>query len=145
MAIELGKVNVTDLTENDYKVIGLGINTSSDSSGVFPVNFTTLTQAKSNLINLILTKKGERVGQPEFGCDIWKVLFEPMIDSVIESRVEDSIIEAVNSWMPYIEVNEIIIDTDSEKKDNNQLGVEINFYLKSNPKLNESITINVKA
>jgi hypothetical protein len=68
-----------------------------------------------------------------------------MVDSVIESRVEDSIIEAINSWMPYIDVNEIIIDTDPEKKDNNQLGVEINFYLKSNPKLKESITINVKA
>ena len=26
MAIELGKVNVTDLTENDYKILGIGIN-----------------------------------------------------------------------------------------------------------------------
>jgi phage baseplate assembly protein W len=76
MAIELGKVNVTDLTENDYKVLGIGINRSSNSNGIFATNYTTLTQAKDNLKNLILTKKGERLMQPEFGCDIWLVLFE---------------------------------------------------------------------
>ena len=32
MAIELGKVKVTDLTENDYKVLGIGINKRSDSN-----------------------------------------------------------------------------------------------------------------
>ena len=61
MAIELGKVNVTDLVENDYKVLGIGINTTSNSNGIFAVNYTTLTQAKSNLQNLILTRKGERL------------------------------------------------------------------------------------
>ena len=57
MAIELGKVNVTDLTENDYKVLGIGINRSSNSNGTFATNYTTLNQAKDNLKNLILTKK----------------------------------------------------------------------------------------
>ena len=38
MAIELGKVNVTDLTENNYKVLGIGINRTSDSNGIFAVN-----------------------------------------------------------------------------------------------------------
>ena len=57
MAIELGKVNVTDLTDNNYKILGIGINRRSDSNGIFAVNYTTLTQAKDNLRNLILTKK----------------------------------------------------------------------------------------
>ena len=48
MAIELGKVNVTDLKENDYKVLGIGINKTSNSGGIFAVNYTTLTQAKDN-------------------------------------------------------------------------------------------------
>ena len=37
MAIELGKVNVADLTENNYKVLGIGINTASNSNGTFNV------------------------------------------------------------------------------------------------------------
>ena len=99
MAIELGKVNVTDLVDNNYKVLGIGINRSSDSNGVFAVNYTTLSQAKDNLINLILTKKGERLMQPNYGCDVWKALFEPLDGNVIETYIENSIIEAVSIWL----------------------------------------------
>jgi len=144
MAIELGKVNVTDLSVNDYKVLGIGINETSNSGGVFATNFTTLTQAKSNLTNLILTRKGERVLQPEFGCDIYKVLFEQIIDGEIDYEVERVISEAVNIWLPYLEINEIIVDYNDEYKDANKFGVEINFSLKSNRNLSESVTINVK-
>ena len=80
MAIELGKVNVADLAVNDYKVIGIGIDRSSNSNGIFSVNFTTLSQTRDNLKNLIMTRKGERVMYPEFGCDIWSLLFEPIIN-----------------------------------------------------------------
>ena len=143
MAIELGKVNVTDLSVNDYKVLGIGINETSNTGGVFATNFTTLTQAKSNLTNLILTRKGERVLQPEFGCDIYKVLFEQIIDGEIDYEVERVISEAVNIWLPYLEINEIIVDYNDEYKDANKFGVEINFSLKSNRNLSESVTINV--
>ena len=143
MAIELGKVNVTDLAVNDYKVLGIGINEVSDSNGIFATNFTTLSQAKSNLTNLILTKKGERVGQPNFGCDIWKILFEPITDGEIDYEVERVISEAVSIWLPYLEIDEIIVDYNDEYKDVNKFGVEINFSLKSNRSLSESVTINV--
>ena len=88
MAIELGKVKVDDLVENDYKVLGIGINQRSQNNGIFAVNYTTLTQAKNNLKNLILTRKGERMMQPDFGCDIWKVLFEQIVDGDIDYILE---------------------------------------------------------
>lgn len=143
MAIELGKVNVTDLSQNDYKVLGIGINKSSNSNGVFAVNYTTLTQAKDNLTNLIMTQKGERVHQPDFGCDIWNVLFEQIVDGDIDYKIESVILDAVNKWLPYITINDIILDYNDEYKDSNKIGVEINFSLTSNPNLKESVTINV--
>ena len=142
MAIELGRVNVDDLVENNYKVLGIGINQSSNSNGVFSSNFTTLTQAKNNLINLILTKKGERLMQPDFGCDIWKVLFEP-IDN-IEASIENSITTAVSTWLPYLNINEIIFDYDENDIDTNRVSLDIKFSLASNPSLSESIQINVE-
>mgnify|MGYP000461761221 CR=1 FL=1 len=143
MAIELGKVNVTDLTENDYKVLGIGINRSSNSNGIFATNYTTLTQAKDNLKNLILTKKGERLMQPEFGCDIWLVLFEQISEGIIEAKIESYIVDAVSQWLPYLNIDEIIFDYDSNDIDNNRISLDIKFSLKNNPNLLESVQINV--
>lgn len=144
MAIELGKVNVSDLKTNDYKVIGIGINRSSNSNGIFTVNFTTLSQAKDNLMNLILTRKGERVMYPEFGCDIWGLLFEPIITGDIDSKIEDTIVRAANIWMPYINIDEIIFDYDEEDIDKHQINLEIKFSLKSNANLSETINVSIK-
>ncbi len=143
MAIELGKFNVSDLTENQYKILGIGINKKSDSNGIFAVNYTTISQARENLKNLILTKKGERVMQPEFGCDIWELLFEPISEDVISTQIESSILSAVEIWLPYINIDKIIFDYDENDIDSNKINVEVKFSLKSNPTITESININI--
>ena len=143
MAIELGKVNVVDLAENDYKVLGIGINSTSNSNGIFAVNYTTITQAKDNLKNLILTRKGERLMQPEFGCDVWRVLFEQMDGNVIETSIETSILDAVSIWLPYLNIDTIVFDYDENDIDNNRIALDIKFSLVSNKNLSESIQITV--
>ena len=143
MAIELGKVNVTDLTENNYKVLGIGINKASNLAGIFSLNYTTLSQAKDSLQNLILTRKGERMMQPEFGCDIWKLLFEPLVAGNIESSIETSITSAVETWLPYLNIDEIIFDYNENDIDTNKIILDIKFSLKSNRNLGDSVQINV--
>ena len=144
MAIELGKYNVTDIKENDYKVLGVSINETSNSNGAFAVNFTSINQAKSNLQNLILTKKGERLMQPGFGCDIWKIIFEPIIEGDIESKIENSILDAVNAWLPYLNIDTILFDYDDNDIDTNKIQLEIQFSLKSNSNVGASVTIDIK-
>ncbi len=144
MAIELGKYNVTDIKENDYKVLGVSINETSDSNGAFAVNFTSINQAKSNLQNLILTRKGERLMQPEFGCDIWKIIFEPIVEGDIESKIEQSILDAVNTWLPYLNIDTILFDYDENDIDANRLQLEIQFSLKSNSNVRASVIIEIK-
>lgn len=143
MAINLGNVNSSDLVENAHKIMGIAINRASNAGGPFAVNYTTLTQAKYNLVNLILTKKGERMGQPELGCDIWRILFEPIIDGDIDSRVESTIMEAVAQWLPYIQINQIYLEYTNEDIDRNGFTVEIDFSLANNPAISDSVTINV--
>ena len=143
MAIELGKVNITDLAENNFKVMGIGINRSSDAGGIFAVNYTTLTQAKDNLKNLILTKKGERLMNPEFGCDIWRLLFEQLSGAGIENRIESSILDAVSIWLPYLNIDSIVFDYDDVDIDNNKIFLDVKFSLVSNPNLSDTVTINV--
>jgi phage baseplate assembly protein W len=143
MAIELGNVKVADLAENDYKILGIGINKSSNSNGVFSTNYTTLTQAKDNLKNLILTKKGERLMNPDFGCDVWLVLFEQMDGATIESRIETAIVDAVDTWLPYLSLTSIVFDYDDNDIDTNKISLDIQFALASNPNLTESVQINI--
>lgn len=145
MATNIGNVQVNDLAENSHRVLGIAINSVSNTGGAFQVNYTTLQQAKSNLINLILTKKGERVSQPDFGCDIWRILFDPIIDGEIDARVESTIIDAVSIWLPYISIDEIFLEYTPELIDTNGFNVEIKFSLSSNPNLTESVTVNVNS
>ncbi len=143
MATELGRFNTQDLSINRDKVLGIGINKTSDSNGIFAVNYTTLTQAKDNLKNLILTRKGERLMQPEFGCDVWKVLFEQMDGNTIETSIESSILDAVSIWLPYLNIDTIVFDYDENDIDNNRISLDIKFSLVSNRNLSESIQITV--
>jgi phage baseplate assembly protein W len=143
MAINLGNVKVADLWENAHKALGIGINRTSDTAGAFPVNYATIKQAKDNLVNLLLTKKGERLHQPDFGCDIWKVLFEPIIDGTIDTEIERTIIEAVSIWLPYLTVEELVVDYSDVDIDNHNVNIEIVFSLADNRNITDSVTINV--
>jgi phage baseplate assembly protein W len=144
MAIEIGKLYTSDLTENEYKILGIGINRVSDSNGIFAVNYTTLKQAKDNLKNLILTRKGERIMNPLFGCDVSDILFEPMVDSSISQRIEDSILEAVQTYLPYLEIQQILFDYDDEDIDANKIVLDIKFALTINPSLSDNLMLDIK-
>jgi phage baseplate assembly protein W len=144
MAITLGKVNVQDLQINKYKALGIGINRRSNTNGTFAINYSTITQAKDNLINLIMTKKGERIMHPEFGCDIWKVLFEPISDDEIQMKIETSITDAVTQWLPNITITGIELTIDDDLKDNNALIVSIGFALTSNTRIKDELQITIQ-
>lgn len=73
---------------------------------VFNSTFTTKDQAYSNLKNLLLTYKGERIYQPNFGTDLPKVLFEPSTQE-LKPIVSQIILNAVDYWLPYINIVDI--------------------------------------
>jgi outer membrane protein OmpA-like peptidoglycan-associated protein/phage baseplate assembly protein W len=128
MAIELGNVKVADLAENDYKVLGIGINKSSNSNGVFSTNYTTLTQAKDNLKNLILTKKGERLMNPDFGTIIWDMLFEPLDDD--SQQIISYDVKRIVRYDPRLAVQSVSITEQT-----NGLQIQISLtYVPTDPK-----------
>ena len=76
------------------------------NDGFFPRASSVKEQAASNLKNLLLTQKGERVGQPTFGSDLPRLLFEQRTDDISDS-IDETIREAISNWLPYIEVSDI--------------------------------------
>jgi phage baseplate assembly protein W len=115
--------------------IGLAFPLGFANDGIFRKTKTTLEQAKHNLKNLLLTMKGERLAHPEFGCDIHTLIFEN-ISTDIPDRVEEMIKEAVDIWLPYISVNETVIE-----QIDNRLNVDVNFSLKNDLTSGEEVSL----
>ena len=135
MAIELGSKVVIDTAEyNDYAVgISLPIQLGNT---YFNQTFNTSEQVKSNIKNLLLTKRGERILQPEFGSGLHSVLFEFNNDE-LETKIEEVVTEAIERWLPYVTIDEIIIESTDELKDNNRVNISMKFSIADNPQLNE--------
>tara|TARA_R110000765_G_scaffold4492_3_gene14106 strand:- start:1617 stop:2045 length:429 start_codon:yes stop_codon:yes gene_type:complete len=120
--------------------IGLGLPMRYDDvKGFFPGTSTTLSQTGSNIRNLLLTNRGERVGQPTFGGDLLLTLFEPMSDQLITS-VEERISEAMVEWLPHVTVNELIVEQDESEP--NQLNIKLEFSLSMNPEIHDAISLS---
>lgn len=102
--------------------IGLQLPINVDQGSL---NFTTIKQIHTNLKNLILTMKGERVYNPEFGSDLYRLLFEPTVDEeLFQDRVFQTITDAVQRFMPFVTINEVNIDF---KPDDNLAFISINY------------------
>ena len=76
-----------------------------------------------SMLNIIKTRKGERVFQPDFGSTIYNSLFEPMSASTrisLEAQIEN----ALHQHEPRIQVNFIEVNVDI---DENRYNVIIGF------------------
>ena len=94
----------------------IGISLPFKEAKVFSKTLSTKAQIKSNLINLLLTTKGERILNPEFGSNFKTLLFEPLTDTLIEN-IKENILISINTFIPDIIVTsvEIIPDIDHNK------------------------------
>ena len=107
----------------------------------FNQSFTSFEQAKTNIKNVLLTKKLERVMNPDFGSGLQELLFQ-MNDEILLSDVDSVIRESVERWLPYVSIDSIDINSSNELKDLNKLEVSIGFRVSNNPNL-DNITITV--
>ena len=119
--------------------IGVSLPFSLGKNGWFKSTKTLSKQTKSNLKNLLLTVKGERINQPELGCDLFNVLFEPMDDS-LGSKIDVSIREAVDKWLPHVIIKNITVDLTEEE---NLVNISLMFSTSIDPGATDSITLNL--
>jgi phage baseplate assembly protein W len=115
------RVNPLDLQKN----IAIGVSLPFNGSGVFNSTYTTKDQIKSNLVNLLLTDVGERVMNPNFGCNLKRFLFEGITDNNLELLV-NSLGNSISIFVPEITVTNIsVVPT----PDSNLIDLTINYYL----------------
>ena len=136
MAIEI-KIHPLDF-EPDI-AIGIDLPMMTSTGAGFQQTYTTIDQAVANAKNLLYTNKGERVMQPEFGCDLYTLLFENVTDDLL-SKIEDTIRSSFNYWLPYIFINELNVTGDADR---NRVFVIMKISLEGNKFDTRSIQVEV--
>ena len=123
--------------------VGIDLPFVPDGQGQFKRNYSQIKQARANLVNLLLTRKGERLNHPTFGSNLWNILFEPNTPEILREDIEEVIINAVDSWLPYILIKEIIISESPDDIDRNILKIRIKFSLRDDLENFEEVFISV--
>ena len=130
---------VKAIDSDDDRYVGIGFPLGFNVDGrMFNQTKTVLEQAKSNLRNLLLTTPGERVGQPEFGCNLIDILFDQNIAD-ISDKVDEIIREAVSQQLSYIIINDIFVG--SAVDDSNQLNIQLEFSVALQPDIFDSLLL----
>jgi len=136
MAIEV-RINPIDFEPNTAIGIDLPMNASSGNS--FQLNYLSIDQAVANAKNLLLTNRGERIMQPEFGCDLRKSLFQNITEELVLD-IENRIRTSFEYWLPYIFINKLTID---EEADANRVNVTLSISLVGNQVDTRSIQLEI--
>ena len=82
------------------------------------VTNSTEGEIRSNLVHLLLTRKGSRYFLPDFGTRLYEFIFEPM-DGPTFSEIEAEIRASVEDYIPNITITNISVtsaDTGEEDK-----------------------------
>lgn len=122
------------------QVLGSTLPLQLENNGYFGTNKNLLRQVKSNLTNLIRTRKGERVHQPNFGCDIHKYLFQPNTKTTVEEAFS-SLVADVAVWMPFLEVVNFNLENGTEDVDNYRVKMSVHFRLRTNQNIQDTIVL----
>jgi hypothetical protein len=117
MARILQSRNPIDLQPS--RAVGFGFPLDGDA--VFIPTFTTRAQTKANMLNYLLTNRGERVFRPNFGSNLRSLLFENIVDAELED-LQSIIQEDIRRFFPNVTVKQIEFNNEPDRN-------EINFTL----------------
>jgi phage baseplate assembly protein W len=127
------RVDPRDLQKN----IAIGVCLPFNTPSAFRSSYSTKEQIKYNLINLLLTNKGERIENPEFGADLKRELFEQIDENTFES-IKNKIIDNVNVFIPEVTLTNVTI---IPQTDNSKINVNIEYYVNISGE-SENLNIN---
>ena len=101
----------------------------------FKMNTITKDSLTSNLLLLLLTKKGERYYNTTYGTNLLQYIFEPK-DNITMNAIEIEIKETVKKFMPQVTIGKITfygeVDNENDEVGENELRVVIDFKYSEN-------------
>ena len=134
------------IQDNDTRVkvgIDLPIRRGDGLDGFFATTSTTIEAVKNNIRNLLQTNVGERFYEPNLGLNLKAILFEHIKEENLIG-VQDSILDKIDTWLPFVEVRDILIDTNESNISvgENEIRVKIVFNITQDPNTLDSVVLD---
>lgn len=133
MAYKISKIDPLDLQPR--KAVGVAIPFSVD--GVFRSTYQTSEAIKTNLINFLLTGRGERYMNANFGSNIRNYLFNQINDTEL-GALEQTTKESIELNFPRVSIQEVSI---SSQPDKNTIAMKVAYSVKQT-NIADTISIN---
>tara|TARA_R110000822_G_scaffold75262_6_gene181037 strand:+ start:83 stop:490 length:408 start_codon:yes stop_codon:yes gene_type:complete len=105
------------------KAVGFGFPLNGPA--VFVPTYNVREQTKANLINYLLTNKGERVFNPNFGADLRNLVFENVTDRTTD-ELQETIQNSINVYFPQVTIKEIKF---INQPDNNTINFSLTYTI----------------
>lgn len=97
----------------DGRYINITYPFKNSPNGFFlNLNSTDAEAIKSDLMHLLLTRKGQRLYNPDFGTNLMKYIFEPE-DNMSFEALKDEVTNTIKKYLPKLSVKSITV-TQSE-------------------------------
>jgi phage baseplate assembly protein W len=134
LIVRIGKANIV-ARESIYSDIDTLFIPNPVTGDINPIK--DIEAIKKSVINLILTNFYERPFQPEIGCNVRGLLFEPA-DPITISDLEDAAKQVLENFEPRVAVLEVSATDDP---DNNSYSMTIQFQILSTEQVSEVTTV----
>ena len=122
--------------------ININFPFKNSKTGLFlELNSDTNSAIKADLMHLILTKKGQRLFNPDFGTDLLRFIFEPN-DDVTLLEIKSEIKTVVKKYLPTLTIKEIKV-VESEESEYAAV-ITIDYIITEGVfQTDDSVTINI--
>lgn len=98
------------------KYININYPFKDSNKGFFlDLNSDENAAIKADLMHLILTRRGQRLYNPDFGTDLLKFIFEPE-DGMTLGAIKEEITFVVKKYLPKLKITEIIVEQSTESE-----------------------------
>lgn len=100
---------------------------------------------KQSIVNLLLTRKGERPFSPEFGIGIGDILFQNFENSLTKLQLNRDIEEHIDAFEPRARFDSL--ELDEGEISTNTMSLTINYFIlneRRQPTQSDSLTIGIR-
>ena len=112
----------------------------NSSDGYFKTSKTTIDAIKNNIQLLLKTERSERLFQPFLGMNLKRFVFEQITEDT-KIQIENDIVDTFETWLPFVELRDIEVITNSITEDRNKININIVFNIKKAPNSLESVGV----